>query len=172
VLSAAFFVTSLIHVPLGPTSAHLTLSGLMGLVLGWAAFPALLIALLLQAVFVSFGGLTTLGLNTVLMALPGVACYYFLRPFVQRGNEATAGAAGFAAGAIAILLGSLLNATSLWAAGGQFEWFGHAVLAAHLPVAAIEGLVTAQVVVLLKLVRPELLEAPLLSNSRVEVSHG
>ncbi len=75
-LSAAFFVASLVHVPLGGTSVHLVLNGLVGLILGWAAFPAILIALFLQAVFFGFGGVTTLGLNTVTMALPAVAAYY------------------------------------------------------------------------------------------------
>ncbi|MEZ5584187.1 MAG: energy-coupling factor ABC transporter permease [Candidatus Competibacteraceae bacterium] len=45
-LSAAFFVASLIHVPIGLSSTHLVLNSLLGVVLGWAAFPALLIALL------------------------------------------------------------------------------------------------------------------------------
>ncbi|MCV6597055.1 MAG: cobalt transporter CbiM, partial [Mangrovicoccus sp.] len=63
VLSAAFFVASLIHVPIGPSSVHLILNGLAGLLLGWAAFPALFVGLLLQAVFFGFGGLTVLGIN-------------------------------------------------------------------------------------------------------------
>jgi len=50
VLSSAFFVASLIHVPIGPVSVHLVLNGLMGLLLGWASFPANLVALLLQGV--------------------------------------------------------------------------------------------------------------------------
>src|SRR5512147_1129646 len=39
ILSAAFFVASLIHVPIGPVGAHLVLNGLMGLLLGWVAVP-------------------------------------------------------------------------------------------------------------------------------------
>ena len=34
-LTAAFFVASLIHVRLGPTSVHLLLNGLVGVILGW-----------------------------------------------------------------------------------------------------------------------------------------
>ena len=34
ILSAAFFVASLIHVPVGPVSAHLILNGMLGLILG------------------------------------------------------------------------------------------------------------------------------------------
>ena len=50
ILAATFFVGSLIHVPIGPSSAHLILNGLVGILLGWAAFPAIFVALLLQAV--------------------------------------------------------------------------------------------------------------------------
>ena len=57
VLTAAFFVASLIRVPLGPSSVHLILNGLLGLVLGWAAFPAILVGLALQAILFQFGGL-------------------------------------------------------------------------------------------------------------------
>ena len=46
----AIFVASLVHVPVGPSSMHLVLNGLLGLLLGWAAFPAILVGLLLQAV--------------------------------------------------------------------------------------------------------------------------
>ena len=172
VLSSAFFVASLIHVPLGPTSEHLVLCGLMGLILGWAAFPAILIALLLQAVFFSFGGLTTLGLNTLIMALPAVVCYYLFGRAVRSGNEATVFAVGFAAGATAVLLGAALNAGSLTLAGKQFREIGMVVAALHVPLAGIEGLVTGSVVVLLRKVRPELLDAPLLASSGQEIRHG
>ena len=56
VLSAAFFVASLVHVPIGPSSMHLILNGIVGLLLGWAAFPVIAVALVLQAVLFQFGG--------------------------------------------------------------------------------------------------------------------
>ena len=49
VVTSAIFVASLIHVPVGPTSVHLVLSGLAGITLGWSAFPAIFVALILQA---------------------------------------------------------------------------------------------------------------------------
>ena len=49
ILSATFFVASLVHVPIGPSSVHLIMNGIVGLLLGWAAFPAILVALLLQS---------------------------------------------------------------------------------------------------------------------------
>ena len=74
VLSSVFFVASLVHFPVGPTSVHLILNGLTGIALGWAAFPAILVALLLQAVLFGFGGLVVLGVNAMSMAVPAVLC--------------------------------------------------------------------------------------------------
>ncbi len=170
VLSAAFFVISTIHVPIGPTSEHLLLTGLMGLVLGWAAFPAVLVALVLQAVMFSFGGLTTLGVNTLIIATPAVACYYLFRRPIQGASESFVFVAGAAAGASAILFGGLLSAAVLAAAGSQFRPFGWAVFLAHGPLAVVEGLVTGSVVVLLRKVRPELLDAVSLEPLSAEVT--
>ena len=84
ILSAAFFVASLIHVPIGPSSVHLILNGILGLMLGWVAFPSILIALLLQGMLFQFGGITTLGVNTVIMATPAVICHYLFAGFVHK----------------------------------------------------------------------------------------
>jgi len=157
VLSSAFFVASLIHIPLPPSSTHLTLTGLMGLLLGRAAFPAVLVALLLQAVFFSFGGLTVLGVNTVIMGLPAVVCYYLFRRGAASRSTAVVGTVGFAAGATAILLSGLLSAAALLAAGKEFQLAGLAMLAVHLPAALLEGLVTASILVFVHKVRPEAL---------------
>jgi len=83
-MSAVFFVASLIHVPLGPTSVHLLFNSLTGMLLGWAAFPVLLVALFLQAVLFQFGGITVLGVNTFNMAIGGVVAYYLCRPLLKR----------------------------------------------------------------------------------------
>ena len=158
-LSATFFVASLVQVPLGPSSVHLVLSGLLGLVLGWAAFPAILIALILQAVFFSIGGPTTLGLNTVIMAVPAVACYYLFRRAVAADSEWLVFGVGFAAGATALILGALITTGVLILAGKEFSVLVPLILTVHLPMAVVEGLVTGSVVVFIRKVRPELLDA-------------
>ena len=84
VLSSAFFVASLIHVPIGPSSIHLIINGINGLLLGWLCFPSILVALSLQAILFQFGGITVLGINTVNMALPGVICYYLFNRLVSQ----------------------------------------------------------------------------------------
>ena len=83
-LSAVFFVASLVHIPIGPTSVHPLLNGLMGIVLGWAAVPAILVALLLQAVFFGFGGITVLGVNVVNMAVPALVVAALIAPAIRR----------------------------------------------------------------------------------------
>jgi cobalt/nickel transport system permease protein len=156
-LSAAFFVASLIHVPLGPTSVHLILNGLVGLFLGWSAFPAILVALALQAVFFQFGGITTLGVNTTLMALPAVLCYFAFSPFLFNRRPLVAPAAAFACGFLSVLLAGVIASLALMLTEENFWSVAALVLAAHLPVMVIEGIVTALCVAFLKKVQPSML---------------
>jgi cobalt/nickel transport system permease protein len=157
ILSAAFFVATLIHVPVGPVGLHLVLNGLMGLLLGWLAVPAILIALFLQALLFQFGGLTVLGVNAVTMAAPAVICFYVFRPFLRR-TDALAGVAAFAVGAVAIALSGLLVAAALLLSGQGFLQVAELVLLSHIPVMIIEGFITLFIFFFLKKVRPEMLE--------------
>lgn len=157
ILSAAFFVATLIHVPIGPVAEHLVLNGLMGLLLGWMAVPAILIALFLQALLFQFGGLTVLGVNTVTMAAPAVFCFYAYRGLLRRpGTAAAVGA--FACGVTGILLSGLLVAAALITTGQAFLQVAELVLLAHIPVMIIEGIITLFIFLFLKKVRPEMLE--------------
>jgi len=156
VLSATFFVAALVHVPIGPSSVHLIMNGLAGLVLGWAAFPALFVGLLLQAVFFGFGGITVLGVNTLNIALPAVAVGLLFRWGVSGSDRRVAAVAGLGAGALAILFTALMVALVLWLSGDEFIPAAKLVVLAHLPVAAIEGLVCAAAVTLIHRVKPEL----------------
>jgi len=163
VLSATFFVASLIHVPIGPSSVHLILNGLAGLVLGWAAFPALLVGLLLQAVFFGFGGVTVLGVNTLNIALPAVAVYYICRQGVASGSAVVAAIWGGIGGALSIVLTTAMVGISLALSGEEFVPAAKLVLVTHIPVMAIEGLLTGFAVYLARMVKPDLfagLEAP------------
>jgi cobalt/nickel transport system permease protein len=157
ILSAAFFVASLIHVPVGPVGVHLVLNGLMGLLLGWMAVPAILIALFLQALLFQFGGLTVLGVNTVTMAAPAVICFYGYRGFLRRPGL-PAGVAAFACGVTGILLSGLLVAAALITTGQAFLQVAELVLLAHIPVMIIEGIITLFIFLFLQKVRPEMLE--------------
>lgn len=165
-LSATFFVVSLIPIPLGVTSAHLVLCGLMGLILGWTAFPAVLVALILQSLIAGIGGPTTLGINTTVMSAPAVVCYGLFRRAIHARSETSTYVAAFAAGALAVLLGATLNALAIALAGEGFEGIAGTALGIHSLIAPVEGLITAVTVVFLRKVRPELLDAPLLTTRK------
>jgi cobalt/nickel transport system permease protein len=73
-LAAAFFVASSIHVKIGPTSVHLLLTGLVGVMLGLRAPLAILVGITLQALLLGHGGLLAIGVNASAEALPALAC--------------------------------------------------------------------------------------------------
>ena len=153
-LSAAFFVVSLVHVPVGPWGMHPLLNGLLGILLGWAAFPAVFVALLLQATLFGVGGITVLGVNTVNLALPAVVAHaLFARP-LERGSRAAWGAA---AGGTAALGTALLVALELVLSGRELRPAAALMLAAYLPLAALEAALTATVASYLGRVNPSLL---------------
>ncbi|MDY7033081.1 MAG: cobalt transporter CbiM [Thermodesulfobacteriota bacterium] len=157
IMSSAFFVASLIHVPIGPSSVHLILNGMTGLLLGLAAFPAILVAIVLQAILFQFGGITTLGVNTFNMAFPAIVCFYLFSHGVNHKNTMTSISCAFGCGFVAVLLGGIMVATSLIFAGESFIQVAKLTLVAHFPVMIIEGILTAFCVGFLRRVRPEIL---------------
>jgi len=167
ILTAAFFVVSWIHIPIPPASVHLVLNGLLGAVLGYFAFPAILIGLFFQAVMFQHGGLTTLGVNALIMGLPAFISYFIfrVRNVLSRDSRVMTGVFGFLAGfaglglSVALFVVILLNFIP---AGFDAETERVAVYAlgiAYLPLMALEGVFTALVAVFLRRVRPKLLES-------------
>jgi cobalt/nickel transport system permease protein len=168
-LAAVFFVASLIHVPIGPASSHLLLNGLMGLLIGWAAFPAILIGLLLQAVFFGFGGVTSLGANVFNMGLPAILTYLlFASQMTPAASQKKVFGLACLAGAFSILLTCLCGSLTLLASGKEFMTAVTAIVLAHLPIMVIEGFVTGFVMVFLYKVRPELLVRPVIATRQEE----
>ena len=156
ILSAAFFVASLVHVPVGPANVHLIMNGLIGLFLGWGAFPVILTTLILQAVFFQFGGITTLGVNTTIMATPAVVVRYAFGPYIWK-KPMISRVAAFACGFGAVFLGAVFVGLALLSTGQEFLEVTGIIIAAHLPVMIIEGIITLFAVAFLKKVQPALL---------------
>jgi ABC-type Co2+ transport system permease subunit len=71
-LTAAVFISSVIHVDVGPTSVHLLLNGLVGVVLGWRSALAIAVGLLLQVILLQHGGFSTLGVNACVLTAPAL----------------------------------------------------------------------------------------------------
>lgn len=158
VLTAVFFVASLVHIPIGPTSVHPLLSGLMGLVLGWAAVPAILVGLVLQAAFFGFGGITVLGVNTFNIALPALVIAAAVGPLLRTAVSPTRVALlGALAGGAGVVLTAILVCLSLGFSAQEYRPALTIVLASYAPLAAVEAALTAAAVSLLRRVKPELL---------------
>jgi cobalt/nickel transport system permease protein len=165
-LTAAFFVASLIHIPVPPTSVHLILSGLMGVILGWFAFPAILVGLFFQAVMFQHGGLTTMGINACLMGIPALlaGALFRTRRYFGADRRVINGLLAFLGSFLAMMMGALAAALLLiYTIPAQLDVAAErtaiiTLAGAHLPVALLEGVFTAMVVLFLLRVKPELLE--------------
>ncbi|UCB49132.1 MAG: cobalt transporter CbiM [Deltaproteobacteria bacterium] len=158
VLSAGFFVAGLIQVPIGVASVHLVLNGLVGLILGWLSFPAIFVGLLLQSIMFQYGGITALGVNTFNMAVPAlVSRALFGRLATRTSKSYLSSAFAFMAGSLAVFLSGILVGISLYLTGEAFLPAAKIVVAGHIPVMLIEGVITSASVTFLKKVKPELL---------------
>jgi cobalt/nickel transport system permease protein len=158
VVTSAFFVASLIHVPIGPTSLHLILNGLVGVILGWRAFPAILLGLVLQAIIFGHGGISVLGVNALMLgggALVAYAVWRLRHYFAFRRRETVFGAL---AGAVGILSSGAVLALALATTGDAFAGIAATLFAVHFPLMLVEGAVAAACVEFLMRVKPQLLD--------------
>ncbi|TVR12752.1 MAG: cobalamin biosynthesis protein CbiM [Planctomycetota bacterium] len=135
-LAAAFFAFSLLHVPIAGTSVHLLGLGVMGALLGHRVWPTIIVALTIQALFLGYGGLTSLGVTAAIIAIPALMAGWSIR-HSGRYHILVAGIAGFTAVQLALALLTL----SLWVSGAGFTaWI---FILAHQPVAILEGALCA-----------------------------
>jgi len=157
ILAAVFFVASLVAVPVGPSSIHLLLSGLMGLVLGTRAIPAVFVGLLLQAVLFGFGGLTSLGVDVVDIAFPGVILGLVARPWLSRVGSLGKVAIGGGVAALAVAGTAACVAAALALSSADYLPSLRIVAITFVPLALAEATITGFVVSYLARVKPEVL---------------
>ncbi len=167
-ITAALFVASLVHFPIGPTSVHLIMNGLAGILLGRRAFIGVFVALTLQAVFFQHGGLSVLGVNAFNIGVPALLAWQLFEK--RRGLESPHLEAVFGAlaGGLAVLTSVLLVSLELLALGEAFNEISLLVIGAHLPVIIIEALVVGAAAGFLLKVKPEMLADS--SNRIMEVN--
>ncbi|MDR1400109.1 MAG: cobalt transporter CbiM [Treponema sp.] len=163
-VSATLFLASLVHVPVGPSSIHLTLLGLSGWLLGWPALPALFVALLLQGILFQFGGLLSLGANMAIMGVATLSGYVARLLFgVFSGilrSRATLAVSAFLAGFAAVIAGSVLVVAALVLSANELQATAALIMAANVPLAFVEGGITLSIILFLAKVKPDVLESP------------
>lgn len=86
-VTAALFVASSIHIPLGAFSVHLILNGLAGILLGLRSLVAIPLAVFLQAWLLGHGDLTTWGVNSCIMSIPACLARPLFTPFLSGRNS-------------------------------------------------------------------------------------
>lgn len=156
VVTSSFFVAALIHLPLGPTSVHLLLPGIVGALLGPAAFLSIVVGLFLQSILFQYGGLTALGANALMMGVPAYLCGTLFRS-IRRDTHKTNSIAGAITGALGIVLSAIILASLLFLSGEDFFGVAKIALAAHIPVIFIEAAISAFIVSFIFRVKPEML---------------
>lgn len=155
VLSAIFFLASFIHVPVGVSSVHLILSGLVGAFLKFNSFLALFVALFLQGLLFGYGGLTTLGTNFVIMAFPALLGYYFFS--LNTKSQIKRVMYDFLVGFSPILVSSFLLCLILTLNGEEFLPIAYLALLSNLPIMVIEGIISLFALKFIKKVAPQFL---------------
>ncbi|AKL97238.1 cobalamin (vitamin B12) biosynthesis CbiM protein CbiM [Clostridium aceticum] len=157
-MTATFFTFSLISIPIGPSSVHPLLAGLLGIVLGRRSSIAIFVGLLLQALFFQHGGLTTLGMNTLLIALPAMVSF---KIFSLYSKKISVYILGSFIGSFATVLSVLLLVVVLFFSNATYsEGFLSVInllVLSHLPLLVIEGFLTAFAVGFIHRIRPNML---------------
>ena len=157
-LSSAFFLASLVNIRIGPSSTHLSFIAPMGIILGYGAFPAIFTALLLQAVLFHFGGLVVLGANCFAMAYPALFVYLAFGKLIKDTEKKSRVIIfSFIAGFIAVIMAASIAGIFLGLTEKNFLGAVKILLAAHVPLALIEGAATAFLITWLKKAAPEFL---------------
>lgn len=145
-MAAGFFVLGALHVRIGPGSVHFLLTGLMAIVVGWRAVAAVSVGVFLHALLLQHGGLTTVGVNACVLGLPPMLVG-FLAARIRRSDRLSLALAGAGATVACYVLSMALLWTVVGFAEGATAEPLRIWVAAHLPVMALEAVVTAAAVV-------------------------
>jgi len=165
-IAAIVFIISCMPVPVPfvGTCSHPCGTGIAAILLGpLVAVPVAFAALLLQALFLAHGGLSTLGANVLAMGIVGsFAAYAFFRLLRHFGMGLAVASfcAGLAADWATYLATSAELALGLQGTESFLSLFGTIALAfipTQLPLGIVEGAMTAGVVMMLSRKRPDLL---------------
>ena len=155
-MGALFFMASFIHIPLGPTQIHLLLIGVIGLFLAELSFLSIAIALLLQALLLGYGGLSSLGANIMIMALPALLVFYMTRSsWFKRLYQKVQ---FFLIGFMGLFFSTLLLCLVLYFSKEDYILATYSIFIANIPAMILEGLITLFLLMYIKKSIPKLLK--------------
>jgi cobalt/nickel transport system permease protein len=165
VASAVFLLSCMpVPVPTAGTCSHPCGTGLAAILIGpWMTVLVTVVALLLQALFLAHGGLTTLGADVVSMGIAGAFVGYAVFKLARRGGLSP-WASAFLAGVLSDWATYATTSLELAAAlrgaksfGTLFSTVALAFVPTQLPLGLLEGFLSAGAVVFLLRRRRDLL---------------
>ncbi|GMO46133.1 MAG: cobalt transporter CbiM [Termitinemataceae bacterium] len=160
-VSGVLFLASLVHIPVGPSSVHLTLLGLAGILLGFSSIPSLCIALFLQGLLFQFGGLLSLGINTVSMGTAALTGGFIFNIFPAKIKFIGAFAASFTA----VLVATALVVSALYFSDNDLKTTAALLFAANVPLAVVEGFISVFIIGFISKIKPGLLKGVSAKNA-------
>jgi cobalt/nickel transport system permease protein len=137
-ISSLFFVASIVHIPIGATNIHLMLLGVIGVYLGYYSLIAIFIALLLQALLLGYGGISSLGANSLNIWLGAVTSYLLFKYLKNRIYKSVL---YFLIGFLSIAVTSFALSLTLIISHSDFITISSMVLSFNLTLAFIEGFI-------------------------------
>ncbi|MFV7790657.1 cobalt transporter CbiM [Aliarcobacter lanthieri] len=154
--SALFFVASFIHIPFGFTQIHLMLIGFIGIFLGNLAIFSISLALILQALLLGYGGISSLGANILIMGVSSYIVYLLFKlEIFKRLNEKIR---FFLIGFLGVFIASLSLFLLLILSKQEYEKMAYSILFINIPTMILEGLITLFLLIYIKKVMPNLLK--------------
>lgn len=159
-MTATFFTFALISFPVGPSSVHPLLGGLIGIMLGTRSTIAIFIGLLLQAVLFQHGGLTTLGMNTIMVSIPAIIAHKMFARLASKKKNISLSAGLLAASAV-ILTVVILSIVLFLSGNAYADGFLSVInilAIGHIPLAIGEAILTSFIIGFIYRTRPNVLE--------------
>jgi cobalt/nickel transport system permease protein len=163
VFTAILFIASLIHPPIPGAKVHLLLNGMAGMLLGTRVGLSVAIALTLQALLLSHGGLYAVGVNCATIGLPGLlvaAIFAVIKRTVPLQKRVTRLLVGGLLGGIGVCGTLILYYLVLRfgaISGEDLQTLATIAFVWHVPVLIIEVIFSALLFDFLYRIKPELL---------------
>lgn len=155
-MSALFFVASFIHIPFGFTQIHLMLIGFIGIFLGNIAIFSISLALILQALLLGYGGISSLGANILTMALPSYLIYLLFKLSIFKKLQEKL--RFFLLGFLGIFLSAFVLFLLLILSREDYEKVAYSIMLVNIPTMFLEGIVTLFLLLYVKKTMPNLLK--------------
>ena len=152
VCSAMFFIASFIHIPFGVTQIHLILLGVIGILISSAIF----VALLLQALLLGYGGISSLSVNLFIMAMPSVIVYYLYN--LQIVKKLSDKIRFFLVGFLGTFFATLFLTLILYFSKQEYDYAAFSIFTINIITMVIEAIVSMFLLLFIKKVYPKILK--------------